>query len=386
MHPGTDRTGSERRDILHAAVIAATGLFTPAERVTNAELVEAFNAYVELFNARHAEEIEAGSVQALAPSSVEFIEKASGIKSRYVMNRSGVVDPEVMHPLIPERSNDELSIMAEIGVAAAKDAIARWGKDASQIDAVICAASNMQRAYPAMAVEIQQALGIEGFGFDMNVACSSATFGIKTAADYIATGTARAVLVVNPEITSGHLNFCDRDSHFIFGDVATAVIVERAEDATGGWDILGTRLKTVFSNNIRNNFGFLNRTAPGSEGAVDKLFVQEGRKVFREVVPMVSEMIVAHAADLGINPAALKRLWLHQANINMNDLIGRRVLGRDPTPQENVIILDEFANTSSAGSIIAFHRASDDFASGETGLICSFGAGYSAGTVFVRRR
>ena len=371
---------------MHAAVIAATGLFTPAERVTNAELVEAFNAYVELFNARHAGEIEAGSVQALAPSSVEFIEKASGIKSRYVMNRSGVVDPEVMHPLIPERSNDELSIMAEIGVAAAKDAIARWGKDASQIDAVICAASNMQRAYPAMAVEIQQALGIEGFGFDMNVACSSATFGIKTAADYIATGTARAVLVVNPEITSGHLNFCDRDSHFIFGDVATAVIVERAEDATGGWDILGTRLKTVFSNNIRNNFGFLNRTAPGSEGAVDKLFVQEGRKVFREVVPMVSEMIVAHAADLGIDPAALKRLWLHQANINMNDLIGRRVLGRDPTPQENVIILDEFANTSSAGSIIAFHRASDDFAAGETGLICSFGAGYSAGTVFVRRR
>ena len=371
---------------MHDAVIAATGLFTPAERVTNAELVEAFNAFVEIHNARNADAIAAGEMEALAPSSVEFIEKASGIKSRYVMNRSGVVDPEVMHPLIPERSNDELSVMAEIGVAAAKDAIARWGKDASQIDAVVCAASNMQRAYPAMAIEIQQALGIEGFGFDMNVACSSATFGIKTAADYIATGSARAVLVVNPEITSGHLNFCDRDSHFIFGDVATAVIVERADQASGGWDILGTRLKTVFSNNIRNNFGFLNRTAPGSEGAADKLFVQEGRKVFREVVPMVAEMIVAHAADLGIDPTTLKRLWLHQANINMNDLIGRRVLGRDPTPEENVIILDEFANTSSAGSIIAFHRANADFASGETGLICSFGAGYSAGTVFVRRR
>lgn len=371
---------------MHAAVIAATGLFTPDERVTNAELVEAYNAFVEIHNARHAAEIAAGEKEALAPSSVEFIEKASGIKSRYVMNRSGVVDPEVMHPLIPERSNDELSVMAEIGVAAAKDAIARWGKDASEIDAVVCAASNMQRAYPAMAIEIQQALGIEGFGFDMNVACSSATFGIKTAADYIATGSARAVLVVNPEITSGHLNFRDRDSHFIFGDVATAVIVERADQASGGWDILGTRLKTVFSNNIRNNFGFLNRTAPGSEGAADKLFVQEGRKVFREVVPMVSEMIVTHAADLGLDPAALKRLWLHQANINMNDLIGRRVLGRDPTPEENVIILDEFANTSSAGSIIAFHRSHEDFASGETGLICSFGAGYSAGTVFVRKR
>jgi beta-ketodecanoyl-[acyl-carrier-protein] synthase len=249
----------------------------------------------------------------------------------------------------------------------------------------------MQRAYPAMAIEVQQALGIEGFAFDMNVACSSATFGIKTAADFVASGSARAVLMVNPEICSGHLNFRDRDSHFIFGDVATAVIVEDATQApksgkNAGWDILGTRLRTQFSNNIRNNFGFLNRAAPEGIGAIDKLFVQEGRKVFREVVPLVSEMIVEHARDIGLDPTALKRLWLHQANINMNELIGKRVLGREPAPGENVIILDEFANTSSAGSIIAFHRANDDFASGETGLICSFGAGYSAGTVFVRKR
>lgn len=371
---------------MHQAVIAATGLYTPPHSLSNAELVETFNAYVERFNAANAAAIEAGEVTALTPSSAEFIEKASGIKSRFVMDKTGLVDPEVMRPNIPERSNEELSVLAEIAVEAAKDAIARWGKDVSQIDAVICAASNMQRAYPAMAIEVQQALGIEGFAFDMNVACSSATFGIKTAADFVGGGSARAVLMVNPEICSGHLNFRDRDSHFIFGDVATAVIVERAEDATGGWEILGTRLKTQFSNNIRNNFGFLNRAAPDGVGATDKLFVQEGRKVFREVVPMVAEMIVAHAGDLGIDPTALKRMWLHQANINMNELIGKRVLGREPAPGENVIILDEYANTSSAGSIIAFHKANDDFVSGDTGLICSFGAGYSAGTVFVRKR
>ncbi|WP_374655071.1 beta-ketoacyl-ACP synthase III [Phenylobacterium sp.] len=371
---------------MHQAVIAATGLFTPPHSLSNAELVETFNAYVERFNAANADAIEAGEVAALTPSSAEFIEKASGIKSRFVMNKSGLVDPEVMAPVLPERPNEEISVLAEIAVAAAKDAIARWGGDPARIDAVICAASNMQRAYPAMAIEVQQALGLEGFAFDMNVACSSATFGIKTAADFVSTGSARAVLMVNPEICSGHLNFRDRDSHFIFGDVATAVIVERAEDAKGGWEILGTRLKTQFSNNIRNNFGFLNRAAPEGVGKADKLFVQEGRKVFREVVPMVAEMIVEHAGDLGLDPTSLKRMWLHQANINMNELIGKRVLGREPAPGENVIILDEYANTSSAGSIIAFHKASEDFASGETGLICSFGAGYSAGTVFVRKR
>ncbi len=371
---------------MHQAVIAATGLYTPPHSLSNTELVATFNAYVERFNAANAQAIAAGEVAALTPSSVEFIEKASGIKSRFVMNKSGLIDPDVMRPDLPERPNEEISILAEMAVEAAKQAIERWGKDVSQIGAVICAASNMQRAYPAMAIEVQQALGIEGFAFDMNVACSSATFGIKTAADFVGSGSARAVLMVNPEICSGHLNFRDRDSHFIFGDVATAVIVEREEDATDGWDILGTRLKTQFSNNIRNNFGFLNRAAPEGIGATDKLFVQEGRKVFREVVPMVAEMIVQHAGDLGLDPTALKRLWLHQANINMNELIGKRVLGREPAPGENVIILDEYANTSSAGSIIAFHKANDDFASGDTGLICSFGAGYSAGTVFVRKR
>src|SRR3546814_9138822 len=93
-----------------------------------------------------------------------------------------------MAPRLRERPNNELSILAEIGVAAATDALARAGRDAGDVDAVLCAASNMQRPYPAMAVEIQAALGIDGFAFDMNVACSSATFGIQTAADYIRAG------------------------------------------------------------------------------------------------------------------------------------------------------------------------------------------------------
>jgi beta-ketodecanoyl-[acyl-carrier-protein] synthase len=220
----------------------------------------------------------------------------------------------------------------------------------------------------------------------MNVACSSATFALQTAADMIAAGHARAILVCNPEICSGHLNFRDRDSHFIFGDVATAFIVERADTAqSGGWEIVSTKLKTKFSNNIRNNFGFLNRAAPEGIGKPDKLFVQEGRKVFKEVVPMVSELIVSHLAENGIAPASLKRLWLHQANLGMNEMIARRVLGRDPVNGEAPNILDEYANTSSAGSVIAFHKHSADLAPGDVGLLCSFGAGYSAGSVILKK-
>ncbi|MEQ5788816.1 beta-ketoacyl-ACP synthase III [Erythrobacter sp. NFXS35] len=367
-------------------VISATGLFTPAESISNAELVASFNAFADRHNAAHAEAIAAGEAEPLPYSSVEFIEKASGIKSRHVMSKAPILDPETMCPRLPERGNDELSIMAEIGVAASRKALERAGRDPQDVDAVLCAASNMQRPYPAMAIEIQQALGIEGFGFDMNVACSSATFGIQTAADYIRSGNARSVLVVSPEITSGHLNWRDRDSHFIFGDVATAVLVEDAAIAPAQhWDILGTKLKTVFSNNIRNNFGFLNRATPETAGSADKLFVQEGRKVFKEVVPMVAQMILDEAMRLGIDPQALRRLWLHQANAGMNRLIAHKVLGHEASEDESPTVLDTYGNTSSAGSIIAFHQHSDDLAEGDTGLICSFGAGYSAGTVFVRK-
>ncbi|MDX5298161.1 MAG: beta-ketoacyl-ACP synthase III, partial [Gammaproteobacteria bacterium] len=110
------------------------------------------------------------------------------------------------------------------------------------------------------------------------------------------------------------------------------------------------------------------------------------RKVFKEVSPLVAELILAHVDGEQLTPEHLKRLWLHQANLSMNQLIARRVLGRDATEAEAPTILDEYANTSSAGSIIAFHLHRADIAAGDLGVICSFGAGYSIGSVLVRKR
>ena len=371
-----------------SAVITGSGLFTPAESISNEELVASFNAWVDLYNADNSEAIAAGDVEAKTHSSAEFIEKASGIKSRYVINKAGILDPERMVPEIPERHNDEPSVMCEIACRAAEQAMDEAGVGATDLDAVIVAASNMQRAYPAMAIEVQSALGASGFAFDMNVACSSATFGIQQASNAVKSGSAAHVLVVNPEICTGHLNFRDRDSHFIFGDVATAVMVE--SDATAasraGWDILDTRLQTLFSNNIRNNFGFLNRADERGIGQTDKLFIQEGRKVFKDVCPAVAEQITSQLADMNIAADDLKRIWLHQANQNMNDLIARKVFGREPSEEESPTILDEYANTSSAGSIIAFNKHSADLTSGDLAVLCSFGAGYSVGSIVLRRR
>ncbi|MBD3664321.1 beta-ketoacyl-ACP synthase III [Sulfitobacter aestuariivivens] len=372
---------------MHIPAITGTGVFTPEQTITNAELVEAFNAHVDLYNAEHAAAIAAGDVEAKEYSSEEFIVKASGIEQRYVVDKEGVLDPNVMHPRLRQRSDDEPSLMAEMAINAAQSALAQAGRTAADVDAVICAASNLERAYPAVAIEIQQLLGIKGFAFDMNVACSSATFGIQAAADMVRAGSIRSALVVNPEICSAHLEWRDRDCHFIFGDVATATLIERSEDARGPhFDIKSTRCATEFSNNIRNNNGFLRRSRPdGLTDRRDMQFMQNGRKVFKEVLPLVADHIADHMASERVDAADLKRLWLHQANKSMNDFIGRKVLGRTPETGEQPNILQDYANTSSAGSIIAFSKYSDDLAEGDTGLICSFGAGYSVGSVLVEK-
>ncbi len=373
---------------MNSVVISGTGLFQPANVITNAELVASYNAYVEQYNKLHAHEIASGHLVALEPSSVEFIEKASGIKQRYVLDKAGVLDINRMYPKWAPRPDTELSLMAEVAVDAARKAMERAGKTGADIDAVICSAANMQRAYPAMAIEIQQALGAKGYGFDMNVACSSATFGIQQAVDAIRNGSANCVLMVNPEITSAHHEWRDRDCHFIFGDVCTAVIVERAETATSTdqWDVLGTKLHTQFSSNIRNNFGFMNRCEDTDPNARDKTFYQEGRKVFKEVVPVAAAHIESHLAALKFEPTHVRRFWLHQANQSMNQLVVKRLVGTEPNEDIAPLVLDEFANTASAGSIIAFHRHRADLKAGDLGVICSFGAGYSVGSVVVRKR
>lgn len=371
---------------MYTAAITGTGVFTPSQTITNAELVKAFNAYADKVNAENSTAIAAGDMEPMPHSSEEFIFKASGIEQRYVMDKAGILNPDIMYPQLRQREDDEPGIMAEMALDAAHKALAQAGKTAADVDLVICAASNLERAYPAVAIEIQQLLGIKGFAFDMNVACSSATFGIQTAADMIRSGSIRSALVVNPEICSGHLEWRDRDCHFIFGDVATATLLERIEDAQGDhFEVISTRCATDFSNNIRNNNGYLRRSRPdGVKDRRDMQFMQNGRKVFKEVLPMVSQHIAGHMADEGIESSELKRLWLHQANKSMNDFIGKKVLGRTPAEGEQPNILQDYANTSSAGSIIAFSKYSADLDEGDLGLICSFGAGYSVGSVILR--
>ena len=362
--------------------ITGHGVWHRDNVLTNDELVAGFNEFVRRHNAKHPD-------APLKESSSEFIEKASGIKRRYVEDKTGLLDPERMCPNIKDRPEDQLSVQAEYAVNAAKKALAVAGRHGEEVDLVVLGASNLQRLYPAIAIEVQDALGAHGFGFDVSIGCSAATGAAQLACQAVRTGQAQCALVVVPELTTGHMNWRERDSHFIFGDASVSLVIEpTARAKPGAWEILSVEMLSKWSaSTIRNNRGYLDRCDPETEhDETSKLFHQQGRKVFKEVVPMAETFIKGHLAKHDLAPTQIARYWLHQANGPMNQLIAKRVLGREATLEEAPIILDEFGNTASAGSLIAFSKHNADLPAGSYGVMASFGAGYSLGSLLLQRQ
>ena len=369
-------------------LITGCGTFIPPEVIDNETLVKAYNAHVKEHNQEYSEEIAVGDKTALKTSSADFIKNASGIEERRVMEASGIVDPRRLRPELKDRNPDELSYQAEMGLAAAKNALNQANKSASDVGMLISACSNYERPYPSLAIEVQEALGITGFAFDMNVACSSVPFAIRLAYNSLITQPEiPGVLIISPEFYTGHLNFRDRDSHFIFGDAAGALYLERSETSKSNntFFVKNIQLQTHFSNNIRNDGGFLrqavNRTDPWHPR---NLFSQHGRAVFKEIIPLVSDMILNQLEEEGVENSSVKRVWLHQANGKMNLLLAKKILAREPSPAELPLVLNKYGNTGAAGVVLAFSE-SQNLDQESWGVFCAFGAGYSAGSVLLQK-
>ncbi|MDC1485143.1 beta-ketoacyl-ACP synthase III [Gammaproteobacteria bacterium] len=370
---------------MHDIYISGTGHWKAQHLVTNEEIVSSFNEYVRLYNIEHEEEILKGSKEALGPSSVEFIEKVSGIKTRYLIDKKNCLDVSMMKPILSPENPGKISILAEMSIHAAKEALDQAGIQAKDVDAVILGTSHISRNYPAIACEVMDELGIEGYGYDMLIGCSSTTFAISNAYSDIASGLADTVLVVNPELTSPHNDFTLRDSHFIFGDACVATIVQRDSKSVIRAKIIDRKLVTKFSNNIRSDFGYLNIVEEPPKDQKDLFFKQNGKSVFKEVCPMVASLIMDQLDGLNIAVSDISQFWLHQANANMSRLIVSKILGTSDFDSDMApMILGEFGNVASAGSLLSYHL-NNKLKEGDKGIICSFGAGYSICSLVIER-
>ncbi len=371
-----------------AEVLRASSFVVPREKITNDELVNSYNAYADWYNTKYIADIKAGEKEALDFSNADFIYKASGIKQRFVHNKSGILDPQRMYPLVPKRAKGSVSLQAEFALNAAEKLLKKTSLEAKEIDAIVVACSNYERAYPGIGVEVADILGLKDFfALDVNAGCASAAFGISTAQGLIRAGTAKRVMVLTPELYSFHMNFKDRRSHFIFGDGCSAVLLEdeSIHQDNEGFLIHNTRLVSKFSNNIRNNFGFINVSEDKRGPDEEYRFKQNGRNVKEDVVPFTINHIKDHLAEVGWQGSELKRLWLHQANIHMMNAIAEEVLERPVDESLMPETLHEFANTAGSSVIGCFDKYHEDMVAGEIGVICAFGAGYSVGSVALEK-
>ncbi|MEP9396294.1 beta-ketoacyl-ACP synthase III [Mesorhizobium sp. KR2-14] len=371
---------------MHRVIISGIGVEIPEASITNEELVASFNSWVDFENSDRA----ARGLELLSKSDADFIVQASGVKKRHVIEREGILDPARMAPRIPARADEELSLEAEFGIASARKALAHAGVEPGEVDLVICSASHHQRPYPAIAIEMQQAMGTQGAGFDMGLGCSSAAAGLHVAAGLVRSGVQKRVLVSTPEIITGHLNFRDRQTHFIFGDASASMVVEAiGEDEVrpGCFEVLDTRLWTHLSSNIRTNLGYLTRTAQDDPYMIElegNMIKQVGNRVFKDVTVAGHRFIVDFLAEHGQTPDDIRRFWLHQANARMNAMILKLSFGHEVGHDRAPMVLERLGNTAGAGAVIALEENHADMKPGDYGLLCAFGAGYSIGGALLR--
>jgi 3-oxoacyl-(acyl-carrier-protein) synthase III len=369
------------------SVIRSTGHYVPPEVITNAELVASYNAYAERYNAENAEAIAKGELQEKPFSSEEFIVNASGIRQRHVYEKSGILDIDRLVPHIPPRPFEALSAQAEFALKAVQPALEAAGYEGKDLDGVIVASSAQQRDFPALAVEIASEIGCPGFGFDLTMACASALYGLHIADGMIRSGQAERIMICSPEIMTCINGHYRRDVHFIFGDAASAIIVEKDDGRPGGWDVLGTHLANKWSIALRSDFGFMN---PAERETGDLTYQpgldQDGHKVFKDVIPFASKTARDLMEKIDVAPADVRRVWLHQANIRMVEMISKRILERERTEENAPAIIHEHGNTSSSSVVMCFEKHREDMAAGDIGVMAAFGAGYGVGSAAVRKR
>jgi len=266
---------------------------------------------------------------------------------------------------------------AYMGTEAARRALADAGAGPGDVDAIILATSTPDQAFPATALRVQAALGIQqGFGFDLSAACSGFVYALSVADGMIRSGQVRGVLVIGSEVYSRILNWSDRGTCVLFGDGAGAVFLRAG--AAEGQGVLSTHL------HAQGALGDL-LYIDGSVGQPDRPghLVMNGREVFRHAVSKLAAAVDEALQANGLSHTDVDWLVPHQANRRIIDAMGKK-LGL--ATERVVVTVDRHANTSAASIPLALAEAYGDgrIKRGDLVLMEALGGGMTWGSALVR--
>ncbi len=316
------------------AVLAGTGSALPRTRVSNAELATRVD------------------------TSDEWIVERTGIRFRHI------AEP------------DETT--ATLGAAAAREALAAAGLDASDIGLIIVATATPDNTFPASATKVQALLGApDCIAFDVAAVCSGFLYALSVADSMLRTGAARHALVIGSETFSRILDWEDRATCVLFGDGAGAVVLS-AEDVPGDRGILATRLHAEgkYCDMLYVDGG------PSTTGTVGHVRMQ-GREVFRHAVTNLASVLGEVMEEVGLAASDIDWVVPHQANKRIIDATAKKLgLSADRV----VLTVDQHANTSAASVPLALDLAVRDgrIQRGDLVVLEAMGGGFTWGAAVLR--
>ncbi len=294
-------------------------------------------------------------------TSDEWIQQRTGIKQRYVAG--------------------EGETTATLATKAADAALRHGGLRASDIDLVIVATSTPDYTFPAVATQVQAALGVNhGAAFDLQAVCTGFVYAVTTADNFLRSGSHRRALVIGAETFSRILDWSDRRTCVLFGDGAGAIVLEAYESdgSLASPGVIASRLRS----DGRHRTKLYVDGGPSSTMTVGHLRM-EGKEVFRHAVGMVTDVIQGCFADAGVTAQAIDWFVPHQANHRIIDATADK-LG---IPHEKVVVtVDQHGNTSAASIPLALAAAVKDgrIKAGDLVMIEAMGGGFTWGAALIR--
>jgi 3-oxoacyl-[acyl-carrier-protein] synthase-3 len=319
------------------SVVLGYGAYLPERIVTNAELAKKVD------------------------TSDEWIVQRTGIRQRHIAA--------------------EGEFTSHLGLKAAQAAIAKAGIDPQSIDLIVLATSTPDNTFPATAVAIQNALGINhGAAFDLQAVCSGFIFALATADNFLKSGAFKRALVIGAETFSRILDWNDRGTCVLFGDGAGAVVLELQSQSGTSKDrgILTTHLRS----DGRHKDKLFVDGGPSTTQTVGHLRM-EGREVFKHAVGMITDVIVDAFEATGTTADDIDWLVPHQANKRIIDASAKKL---HIAPQKVVLTVDKHGNTSAASIPLALAAAVDDGRIKKNDLVMleAMGGGFTWGSALLR--
>jgi 3-oxoacyl-[acyl-carrier-protein] synthase-3 len=303
------------------------------------------------------------------------LEKMVETSDQWIRERSGI---ERRHILAEGATNSDL------GVEAARRAIAEAGVRPEEVECIILATTSPDNVLPATACRVQAKLGAtHAAAFDISAACSGFIFGLHLADSLIKSGAYRNVLVIGSEALSRFTDWQDRSTCVLFGDGAGAVLLVPSDGTRG---ILSTYIKSDGRLAELLHVPAGGATMPASRETVDQrlhTIKMEGREVFKHAV---RTMIDAAKKAVKLAKLEFKDIDLlipHQANIRIIEAIAERVhIAREKIE----VNLQEYGNTSSATIPLALADARREgrIQPGTKCLLVAFGGGFTWASAIVQ--